>query len=139
MFAVRTRMAKPLVRFFVQDSNLLNQHKPMKSLKLLAVALLLSAGAYAQNPPLPPTVVTPPAPGQHLRDMTPEQRAALKAQRKAELEKMTPDERKAFRTEHRANREAKLNAMPADKRERVEAKITERKRTRKTERKQEKS
>ena len=111
----------------------------MKTLKLLAVALLLSAGAYAQNPPLPPTAVTPPAPGQHRRDMTPEQRAAMKAQRKAELEKMTPDERKALRTEHHARREAKLNVMPAEKRERVMTKIAERKRTRKMERKQEKS
>ena len=90
----------------------------MKTMNLIAVALLLSAGAYAQNSPLPPTAVTPPAPGQR-RDLTPEQSAAVKAERKAKLDKMTPAERKAFRETHRAQREARLKKMPAEKRERI--------------------
>lgn len=91
----------------------------MKTIKLLAVALLLSAGAYAQNSPLPPTTVTPPAAGQRPRDMTPEQRAALKAQHKAKMDAMTPDERKAFRKEHQEKREARLSSMTAEQRERL--------------------
>ena len=102
----------------------------MKTMKLLAVALLFSAGAYAQSQP------TAPASADHQghRNMTPEQRATMKAERKAKFDKMTPDERKAFRETHRQQREAKLAAMPADKR----AKIVERQRTRKVQRKQEK-
>ena len=103
----------------------------MKTMKLLAVALLLSAGAYAQTPP----ANHPAGPHPDHRNMTPEQRAARKAERKAAFAKMTPAEQKAFRENHRAQREARLNALPADKRER----IVERKRVRKTQRKVEKT
>ncbi|MBO0951282.1 DUF3106 domain-containing protein [Fibrella forsythiae] len=106
----------------------------MKTMKLLVAALLLSAGAYAQSQPTPPA--TPDMAGRHRGhgSMTPEQRAAMKAERKARFDKMTPDERKAFRETHRAQRQAKLDALPADKR----AKVVERQRTRKIQRKQEK-
>ncbi|MEZ0483929.1 hypothetical protein [Fibrella aquatica] len=101
----------------------------MKTMKLLAVALLLSAGAYAQTKPAARATITHK--GTH-RTLTTEQRATMKAERKAKFEKMTPAERKAFKTAHRAKRQAKLDAMPADKR----AKIVERQRNRKVERKQ---
>lgn len=101
----------------------------MKTIKLVAIALLFSAGAYAQSAPSTPAT----ADHRSHRNMTPEQRATMKAERKAKFDKMTPDERKAFRENHRAQRQAKLDAMPADKR----AKIVERQRTRKIQRKQE--
>lgn len=103
-------------------------------MKLVAVALLLSAGAYAQTPPTPPTSANQAGMHQGHGKMTPEQRAAKKAERKAKFDKMTPDQRKAFRDTHRAQRQAKLDALPADKR----ARIVERQRTRKIQRKQEK-
>ncbi|MEZ0541190.1 hypothetical protein [Fibrella arboris] len=106
----------------------------MKTIKLVAVALLLSGCAYAQTQPGSPTSANSPGLHQRHRDMTPEQRAALKADRKAKFDKMTPDERKAFREAHRAQRQAKLNALPADQR----AKIVEKHRTRHMQRKQEK-
>ncbi|ARK11971.1 hypothetical protein [Fibrivirga algicola] len=104
----------------------------MKTMKLLVAALLLSAGAYAQTQPTAPATADHQGMHKGHRNMTPEQRAAMKADRKAKFDKMTPAERKAFRETHRAQREAKLNAMPADKR----AKIVERQRTRKTQRKE---
>ncbi|HEX9956725.1 MAG TPA: hypothetical protein VGA96_05710 [Fibrella sp.] len=105
----------------------------MKTIKLLAVALLLSAGAYAQSPR---SAGSADHPGLHKghRNMNPEQRAAMRAERKAKFDKMTPAERKAFRDAHIAQRQARLNALPAEKRE----KIVERQRTRKMHRRQEK-
>jgi protein CpxP len=131
VFAYELQSAKPFDHLLVQHPITLNQHMNMKTIKLLAAALLLSAGAYAQstNP-----VGSVDQPGLHKGhgNMDPAQRAAMKAERKAKFDKMTPAEREAFRTAHRAQREAKLNALPAEKRE----KIVERQRMRKTQRKQ---
>lgn len=104
----------------------------MKTMKLLIAALLLSAGAYAQSQPATTATADRVSNHQGHGAITPEQRAAMKAERKAKFDKMTPDERKAFRETHRAQRQAKLNAMPADKR----AKIVERQRTRKMQHKE---
>lgn len=84
-----------------------------KTIVVAAVALMFSVGAYAQNPA--------GGPGPHPR-LTPEQRAARKAERKAKLAQMTPAERKAFKQAHREQRQARLNAMTPEQRERHERK-----------------
>lgn len=84
----------------------------MKAKMMVAavLALFLSAGAYAQSQ----TDVSRPR-------LTPEQRAARKAERKAKLAQMTPQERKAFKQAHREQRQARLNAMTPEQRERFMA------------------
>ncbi|AQG81935.1 hypothetical protein [Spirosoma montaniterrae] len=79
-----------------------------KTIAAVAIALFLSVGAYAQNPT--------PSSKPHL---TPEQRAARKADRKAKLAQMSPEERKAFKQTHREQRQARLNAMTPEQRDRV--------------------
>ena len=78
---------------------------------MFAIALMATAtvATYAQ---------TQPVYSGHPR-LTPEQKVARKAERKAQLDAMSPTERQAFRQAHRQHRQAKLAAMSPEKRQRV--------------------
>jgi hypothetical protein len=62
----------------------------MRKLMMAGVACLLAVATYAQPGP----------------KRSPEERAARKAQRRAQLDAMSPAERQAFRKTHREQREA---------------------------------
>ena len=82
----------------------------------VAVALMVSAGAFAQDQP-------------HVHkmkaDRSPEVMEARKMARKDSLAKMTPTERKAFKQANRQKREARLNAMTPEQRAKMEARRKE--------------
>ena len=84
----------------------------MKANTMIAaiMALFLSVGAYAQIQ----TDVHKARPR-----LSPEEWAARRTEKKMEMARMTPAERKAFKQTHRAQRQARLNAMSPEKRARV--------------------
>jgi hypothetical protein len=107
----------------------------MKIIKLMAVALLFSAGAYAQSSR---SVGGPDHPGLHkgqYKQRSKEQRTAMKMERRAQYDNMTPAEREAYKQAHRQEREARMANMTPEQR----ARKVERHRTKKTYRKEEKS
>ena len=84
----------------------------MKAKMMMAavIALFMSVGAYAQSQ----TDVYKVKP-----KLTPEQREARKAERRAKLAQMTSAERKAFKQAHREQMQARLNAMTPEQRAKV--------------------
>lgn len=90
----------------------------VKAIVTAAVALMLSAGAYAQSQ----TEVYKVKPKR-----SPEEQAARKLARKDQLAKMTPEERKAFKQAHRARKQARLNVMTPERRAKVLARRQHRK------------
>lgn len=82
----------------------------LKGMITAVLALMLSAGAYAQSQPKVHKMKP---------HRSPEERTAHRQEMKAKLDKMTPAERKAFKQAHRDQRQARLNAMTPEQRTRV--------------------
>ena len=74
------------------------------------LALFVSAVAQAQSQP---------DVHQMKPKLSPEERVAKRIERKTQLAKMTPAERKAFKQTRREQKQARLNAMTPEKRDKV--------------------
>lgn len=84
----------------------------MKTNTMIAaiMALFLSVGSYAQNQP----DVHKARPR-----LSPEEWAAKRTEKKMKRSHLSPAERKAFKQAHREQRQARLNAMPPEKKARI--------------------
>ena len=75
----------------------------------LVVALVISVGAYAQQPDV----------HQRKPKLSPEEWAAKRTEKKMQKAHMSKAERKAFKQAHRERRQARLSAMTPKQRARV--------------------